>query len=325
MKKSYSTLLPLLLLSSCSISLPTLPNNGSSNSPISSNTPIVSSDVGSGSSSSSSSPIPSSSSEEPIVEDPDYAPEGYSLTWSDEFDGSSLNMANWEYEIGNGSGGWGNQEAQYYTDHNDKVEDGKLVISAKRETVENWGYTSTRIRSKGKVATTYGYICARIKLAAVKGLWPAFWMLPETGYGDSGVTWWPTSGEIDIMENKGRDASHTSSALHYASDGTGGNHTYQTASASVGNIEEYHVYAVEWTETVFRFSVDGNVHLSRPRGSWNVGYGGSGNAPFNKDFHLLINMAVGGQFDNYVVPPDEWRQSDMFVDYVRIYNNPNAD
>ncbi len=251
---------------------------------------------------------------------PDFAPDGYRLFWSDEFNGNQLNQANWSYEIGNGKGGWGNNEAQYYTDSNDEVSGGTLKIFAKREAVDDYRYTSTRIRTYGKVSTTYGYICARIKMSAVTGLWPAFWMLPETGYGEDGVTWWPTSGEIDIMENKGRISDKTSGALHYSSDGTGGNHTYLSGSANLDSIEKFHVYAVEWTEYAMYWSVDGEVFMTIQSSVWNRGYATEDGAPFHKEFHILLNMAVGGQFDNMKEPPNDWTESTMEVDYVRVYH-----
>ena len=239
----------------------------------------------------------------------DYAPSGYTLSWSDEFDGESLNLDYWTYETGNGGGGWGNQESQYYTNHNDSLKDGNLIITAKRENTHNkYDFTSTRIKTQGKVKTTYGYICARIKLPAVKGLWPAFWMMHESG-------WWPYSGEIDIMENKGRDSSRTSSACHYNENG---NHSQFNHTVDVGNIEDYHVYSVLWDEESITFSVDGKKHLSRNKTSWNKDYKGT-NAPFNQDFYIILNMAVGGTFDNFSLPPEDWESSDMLVDYVRIY------
>ncbi|MBP5092090.1 MAG: glycoside hydrolase family 16 protein, partial [Bacilli bacterium] len=170
MKKKLTPIISAFLLASCTFSLPDIPKS----SPTPSEAPLSSLEHGPSSEPSSSA---SGSSSSPKDSD-DFAPEGYSLSWADEFDGESLNLDNWSYEIGNGNGGWGNQEAQYYTDHNDEVKDGKLIISAKKERVSDWDYTSTRIRTKGKVTTTYGYIAARIKLSAVAGLWPAFWMLP---------------------------------------------------------------------------------------------------------------------------------------------------
>ena len=236
-------------------------------------------------------------------------------------------MANWEYQIGNGNGGWGNGEAQYYTDHNDDVSSGFLTIEAKREEtidgdVDNqrlYRYTSTRIRTYHKVYTTYGYVAARIRLSAITGLWPAFWMLPESNYGSEGVTWWPTSGEIDIMENKGRVADKTSGALHYSSNGTGGSHTYNSREVEVGDIEDFHVYAVRWEANLIEWSVDMVPFFSINSLTWNKGYQTGDDAPFNRPFHIILNLAIGGQFDNYAEPPSDWQSSSMEVDYVRIY------
>ncbi|MBQ2070286.1 MAG: glycoside hydrolase family 16 protein, partial [Bacilli bacterium] len=217
-KNKYLLLLvsSLLSLSSCGISIYVNSSSSASSSfestLVSSEEKSVTSSAETTSSKEETATQEDSSSEEQSSSnvDDDFAPDGYSLYWSDEFDGNKLIENNWEYMIGNGNGGWGNNEAQYYTDQNDVVSDGTLKIYGRRESITDkerertFNYTSTRIRTYNKVYTTYGYIAARIKLSAVKGLWPAFWMLPETGYGQTGTTWWPTSGEIDIMENQGR-------------------------------------------------------------------------------------------------------------------------
>ena len=261
------------------------------------------------------------SSEEASVDD--YAPADYHLAWSDEFDGDSLDLSTWGFDLGSQNGGWGNREAEYYTDHNHSVKDGLLKIEAKREhtTVDEreFDYTSSRLVTKGKKAFTYGYMCARISLPAVEGLWPAFWMLPETGYGNEGTTWWPTSGEIDIMEARGRLPTIHSSALHFASDGTGGSHTYVSREHTVDSIEDFHVYAVLWEETSMRWYIDGEEFFSTNANVWNRGYGTGDGAPFNKDFHFLINLAIGGNFDSGLLPPEEWDSSFMKIDYLRVY------
>ncbi len=334
MNKACTLPLIAILFSSCSFSLsPKSETEGpsSSSSETSSETPIESSESEeittsesgpveiSKSSEEEESSVTTSSSE--AIEDEDFLPsEDYKLTWSDEFDGEALNTRIWTHEIGNGNWGWGNGEAEYYTAKNDRVEDGMLHITAKREEApDGFQYTSTRIITKNKVHFTYGYMCARISLPAVTGLWPAFWMLPETGYGSEGTTWWPTSGEIDIMENRGRVSDTTSGALHYASNGTGGNHTYISAETKVGSIEDFHVYAVEWLEGEMIWSVDGEEFLRTGQNIWNRGYGTGDDAPFNKDFFFILNLAIGGQFDGNKEPPVNWESSDMIIDYVRCY------
>ena len=203
--------------------------------------------------SSDSSPISSQSRDvseseaEPI--DEDFHPEDYELVWSDEFDGTSLSKENWQYEIG--GSGWGNNELQYYTDHNETVEDGLLTIHAKKEDTEmekgvTRHYTSTRIVTRDKQIFTYGYMCARIKLPLGQGMWPAFWMMPQNNYGEEGHTWWPTGGEIDIMEARGRVPSIASGALHYSADGPKtGRHLYQDRSYTFEELAELEQYACD--------------------------------------------------------------------------------
>ena len=254
--------------------------------------------------------------------DPEYVdPEKWTLNWSDEFDGTSLNKSYWEPQIGDGSDygvyQWGNSEQQYYKEENATVADGALTITAKIEQTGNYKYTSARLRTKGKVFTKYGRIEAKMQLPAVRGCWPAFWMLPENNYMGQG---WPYSGEIDIMENKGRQSKITSGALHYSDNG---GHTYRTNTATLSSsIQEWHVYALEWSSEEMRWFVDGKQFLLARREYWHpVGsvYPTDDDAPFNQDFHILLNLAIGGHFDNYQLPPDNMLPASMKVDYVRIY------
>ena len=168
------------------------------------------------SSSSSSNNNSSSSSQTDSIENENPNRKKYKLNWHDEFDGNSLNMNYWSYQEGDGSQygipGWGNGEQQYYSQDNVSVNNGALKITARRENKGGKAYTSARIRTANKVAFTYGRIEAKIKLPPYQGLWPAFWMLPDTiTYGN-----WPNSGEIDIMEAKGRLPNETSAAIHFA-------------------------------------------------------------------------------------------------------------
>jgi beta-glucanase (GH16 family) len=273
-----------------------------------------------------SSQVTSDSSEEPPVLE-DYHPDGYSLTWSDEFEGDSLSADQWTYEIGNNNG-WGNHERQYYTDHNETVGDGLLTIHAKREdTTEvirdqsvTFPYTSSRLVSRHKAFFTYGYMCARIRLPLGQGMWPAFWMMPETNYGTEGVFWWPTCGEIDIMEAKGRFPNVASGAIHYSSDGTGGHHTFQTReNQNFGSIDEFHVYAVEWTNEKITWIYDGIPFFTAVSATWNYGYQTGDDAPFNRDFYFILNLAVGGDFDGGREPDENFQEAGMDVDYVRCY------
>lgn len=231
-----------------------------------------------------------------------------------------MNTSYWDHQIGDGSNygvwAWGNNEKEYYTANNDTVTNGYLNITAKREAMGGYSYTSTRIRTYQKVSTTYGYIEARIQLPTVQGLWPAFWMLPENTYSGKG---WPCSGEIDIMEAMGRVTGQSSSALHYAYDGTGNNHTYQTNTHALDSIANWHTYSCWWTQDSIVFSVDGVKHLTVEESTWNKGYGTNDGAPFNANFHFILNLAVGGQFDNNLEPPSDFTSASMLVDYVRLY------
>lgn len=253
--------------------------------------------------------------EEDGIMNPD--PARYTLGFHDEFDGDFLNEEYWSYQIGTGKeygiDGWGNQEAQSYQKENITVKDGRLLITAKKENKDGREYTSGRIRTYQKVAFTYGRIDARIRLPSYQGMWPAFWMLPNTNqYGS-----WPNSGEIDIMEARGRVPKETSCAVHMAS--TGNKHTYSTGKNTFdgsGSISEYHVYSLIWEKSDIRFLCDGNEYY-RLRGNALRNYMGNDGQPFDTDFYLLFNLAVGGHFDNFVLPDDKTLPSSMEVDYVR--------
>ena len=240
-------------------------------------------------------------------------PEGYTqLYWSDEFNGNALDTSKWTYEIGNGDWGWGNGESQYYTNRNDAVANGVLTISGKKEKVDNFDYTSTRIKTQNKVNFTYGYVEARISLPAVDGMWPAFWMMPNNSvYGG-----WPHSGEIDIMEARGRVRYTSSSAIHFSDDN---GPTYRTREKNGHDITEFHKYAVAWKEDTISFYVDDEVYFSCSKSQWSTQNSSAETAPFDKDFYIILNLAIGGQFDNYTMPPSNFASADMKIDYVRVF------
>lgn len=249
------------------------------------------------------------------------SPEGYELAWSDEFVDEELDTSNWTPLIGNGSGGWGNNELEYYQKENATVKNGVLSIEARKEHVANFSYTSARLVTQRKVSTTYGYIEARIKLPAQNAMWPAFWMLPENGS-------WPTFGEIDIMENKGSSAWTTSGALHYAN---AGGHTYACKAHAFSqrngdqNIEGWHTYAIEWSEDEIDWYVDGINFFQVLKRVWHPDHGTvytkDDSAPFNAPFHIILNLAIGGNFDSEHPAPDaDFESATMQVDYVRIFS-----
>ena len=244
-------------------------------------------------------------------------PNGYNtLYWHDEFNGNTLDTNNWGFDIGTGYNGWGNGEIQYYTDKNHKVADKVLTITAKKESMGGKQHTSSRIISKNKIHHTYGYIEARIALPLGTGMWPAFWMMPNDDvYGG-----WPRSGEIDIMEARGRIPNESSSAIHHTQSDSF-DHTYSTTTYHhTSPISHFHKYAVKWEEDKITFLVDDNIFFIAESEYWQT-YSALSNsrAPFDQDFYIILNLALGGQFDNYQNPSDSDLPAEMKIDYVRWF------
>ena len=247
----------------------------------------------------------------------DYDSLTYELVWSDEFDYEGRpDDTKWDYDTG--ASGWGNHELQYYTrGDNAEVKDGLLTITACKEKKEGAEYTSTRLISKGKGDWLYGKFEIRAKLPYGKGTWPAIWMLStDWNYGG-----WPNSGEIDIMEHVGYDQDVVHYSIHtlsyYHSIGT-----QKTATSKVkGASEDFHVYGLEWLPDKMIFTVDGEKTFTyeptkyKSTPTWKEW-------PFDKRFHLLLNIAVGGDWGGQRgVDEDIWPQT-MEVDYVRVYQSP---
>lgn len=254
---------------------------------------------------------------------------GYKLVFEDSFEGNWLNSNNWEVMQGDGSNytgaGWGNGEQEFYRAENLKPVDGILNITAKRaDSNKNKGmpYTSGRIRSYKKVAFAYGRIEAKISCPFGNGLWPAFWMLPDTE-GLSTYGGWPNSGEIDIMEAKGRVKYSVDGTIHFAD--TNGDATYTNGTYVMPDNEDingYHVYAVEWDEGQIRWYVDDQLYFTADatKNTWTMKTGtGTFPAPFDKPFHLLLNLAVGGNYDGYKMPSENEVPAVMKIDYVKWY------
>ena len=231
--------------------------------------------------------------------------------WSDEFDVNGLpNNAKWGYDLG--GGGWGNNELQNYTNvlDNAKVENGNLVITAKKESSGSMNYSSARLVSKNKGDFLYGRIEARAKLPAGRGTWPAIWMLPtDWAYGN-----WPKSGEIDIMEHVGYDVNkvhvtvHTEAYNHSIGTQKGASQTVPTATT------DFHKYRVDWTPYAVRGYIDDQLMFTFV----NEGKGYAG-WPFDKRFHLLLNLAIGGNWGGAQGVDDSVFPQSMSIDYVRVY------
>lgn len=224
------------------------------------------------------------------------------LAWSDEFNGDALDTETWNYEIGNGTDGWGNGEVQYYTEDNVSVQDGNLVITARREAESGFDFTSARITTQDNYEFTYGRIEARAKMPAGGGTWPAIWML-GANFDEVG---WPETGEIDIMEWVGNEPNRTSSALHLPGN-SGGNAV--VGDAIINNAtSEFHIYTAEWTEDSITFLLDGEVYFT---------FDNDASKPFNKDFFLILNVAMGGGLGGAI--DADFQESSMEIDYIKVY------
>ncbi len=226
-----------------------------------------------------------------------------SVYWSDEFnvDGAP-DATKWGYDIG--AGGWGNNELQYYTNRpvNSSVQNGVLKITALKENYNGSNYTSARLLSKGKFSFKYGRVEIRAKLPAGVGTWPATWML-GSNISSAG---WPNCGEIDIMEHRGSELNRIFGTLHYP--GRSGGSADGSSKFITNATTEFHIYTLEWTATSINIAVDGIVYHS---------VNNNGNLPFNQDFFLLLNVAIGGTFAGPVDPA--FTSGTMEVDYVRVY------
>ncbi len=244
------------------------------------------------------------------TEQPDWILEGWDLVWHDEFEGETINLDNWTFDIG--GSGWGNSESQFYTDRpeNARIEDGMLLIEARQEDFQGRGYTSARLKTENLQAWAYGRIEARLKLPTGQGIWSAFWMLGEN-FTQVG---WPRSGEIDIMENIGDP--HTVYGTVHGPGYSGGNGIGSPFTLMGSELDqEFHTYAVEWEPGEIRWYVDetlfNKVTDTDVPGAW----------VFDHPFFIILNLAVGGVWPGY---PDETTTfpQQYRIDYVRVYQDP---
>ena len=246
-------------------------------------------------------------------DDPDYV-SNFTLVWSDEFDGNTVNTNNWKFETG--AGGWGNNELQNYTNgSNAEVKDGKLIITAKKidDNKVAGSYSSTRMITKGKKEFTYGKMEIRAKLPSGTGIWPAIWMLG----GNIDNVGWPACGEIDIMEYVGYQPNTIHSTVHTAAgsgnNGDGSSKALETAE------EDFHVYGLIWTQDELLFYTDSPENVTH---TYNPSTKTEDNWPFDKPHFFILNIAVGGTWggaqgiDNSIFPQT------MEIDYVRVYQFP---
>ena len=243
---------------------------------------------------------------------------GWELTWSDEFnqpDGSAPDPTKWKFAVG--GNGWGNKELEYYTSRpqNAHIRHGRLEIIARKEpyTGEDGvkrDYTSARLITAGKFAQAYGRFEAGIKIPSGQGVWPAFWLL---GADDKQVGW-PTCGEIDIMENIGREPAIVHGTIHGPgySGGKGIGAPYALSSGRFA--DALHIYAVEWGPESIRFYVDDHLYATRKPSDLPAGT----KWVYDHPFYILLNFAVGGAWPGSPNATTKFPQT-MLVDYVRVY------
>jgi beta-glucanase (GH16 family) len=235
----------------------------------------------------------------------------WNSVWSDEFNYTGLpDSSKWNYDVG--GDGWGNHELEYYTKarlENARVENGNLIIEAHKEKFEGGNYTSARLVTKGKADWKYGRIEVRAKLPKGLSTWPAIWML-----GSTTPLKWPDDGEIDIMEHVGYDPGAVHASVHCKKY----NHVIHTQKTAITQVPDFadafHVYAVEWDEAHISIFVDDKKYFTftNEHSSYDAW-------PFDQKMHLLLNLAIGGDWggqkgvDNSIFPVK------MLVDYVRVY------
>ena len=234
------------------------------------------------------------------------------LVWSDEFNTNGLpDTTRWSYNVG--GTGWGNNELQFYTANrieNARVQNGHLVIEARKEDMQNRKYTSSRMVSKNKGDWKYGRLEVKARIPRGRGIWPAIWMLPtRSAYGG-----WPKSGEIDIMEFVGYMPDSLFGSVH-----TGlYNHTIGTQRTKGVKYKDlataFHVYAIEWTEDMIAFFIDDKKYYEFKNERT-----GTGAWPFDQEFHIILNIAVGGNWGGKYGVDDSIFPQTMEIDYVRVY------
>ncbi|NNF66443.1 MAG: family 16 glycosylhydrolase [Gammaproteobacteria bacterium] len=252
------------------------------------------------------------------------------LVWQEEFDGPEIDPETWFFATGDGTekglpGGWGNNELQYYLPDNAMIVNGVLEITARRETVGDLNYTSARINTEDRFAFKYGRIEASIKMPSGQGLWPAFWMLSQDSdyvCDENGRPCiWAAIGEIDIVEAinlDGTNGNEIFATIHYGGEFPANQSSSETYTPTADVTEDFHTYALEWDETQLRWYFDGQLYAVQNNWS-SAALNEDYPAPFNQNFHILLNLAVGGNFPgspNGTTP----FPATMEVDWVRVYS-----
>lgn len=237
--------------------------------------------------------------------------DGYNLVWQDEFEADQLSD-DYIFEIGTGSNGWGNNESQYYREENTRLEDGYLVIQAKKENFQGKEYTSSRIITEGKKEFKYGRFDIRARMPYGQGIWPAIWML-GSNFRQVG---WPHCGEIDIMEmigGQGRERT-VHGTVHWQSNNGYANFGHSKNLSEGSLADKFHVFSIIWDENKIQWLID------------NQPYGSIDTTPahldeFREEFFFIFNVAVGGNWPGYPDGSTEFPQ-EMWIDYVRVFQQP---
>ena len=238
-------------------------------------------------------------------------PTQWQMVWSDEFNYSGLpDSTKWNYDVG--GNGWGNNELEYYTDkrlENARVENGNLVIEARKESWQGMNYTSARLLTKNKGDWQYGKIEVRAKLPRGRGTWPAIWML-----GSTTPLKWPDDGEVDIMEHVGFDQGIIHGSIHCKKyNWVIG--TQKTATIPVMDCSDsFHMYSIEWDNSTIKIFVDSTSYLTFPNE-----HSGYDAWPFDNKMFLILNIAVGGNWGGQQGVDDSIWPQQMLVDYVRVW------
>jgi beta-glucanase (GH16 family) len=236
---------------------------------------------------------------------------GYTMVWSNEFS-NPINASEWNMEIGNGSGGWGNNELEYYTSSNKNsfVSNGNLIIEARKEAISGFNYSSARMTTQGKKSFTFGRVDIRAKLPKGKGIWPALWMLGS----NISTVGWPSCGEIDIMELVGHEPNKVHGTAHWKPvNGTSINKGNSSTLASGDYSQEFHVFSIIWVRDSIKWLIDDKEYFTLTKADV-----GNANYPFNDPQFFIFNVAVGGNWPGSPDASTVFPQR-MFVDYIRVF------
>jgi beta-glucanase (GH16 family) len=246
------------------------------------------------------------------------------LVWSDEFDTTMLDLNKWAYQIGDGCPnlcGWGNSELEYYTSNgnNTYISSGVLNMKVIKQNAGSASFTSSKLITKGLYSRTYGRFEARMRMPTGYGLWPAFWMLSTNNN-------WPTTGEIDIMEYRGDQTKITQGTLHYGSKSPNNQYDGSSYTCTKGLDQDFHIYAVEWTADDIKWYFDDVLYKTETKNPNSLSPASNNVAwPWNTDFYIILNVAVGGWFTGTTNPADVVLTKPNFeIDYVRVYDMDNS-